>query len=304
MPTAPLPPRAVMLRAVRRRSPAFDERVFYVAVRSTGIVCRPTCPSRPAKAANLVFYATLAQARGAGYRACKRCRPEQPRPEVGWVTALLDGVRGPRRAGPPGVNGTRGASLVAGRVLTPLGAMLGVASERGLLLLEFGDRPMLATQLRTVTSRFGLSLAPGKSPWLTQVRRELGEWFAGRRRTFDVPLDVRGSAFQEAAWRALHAIPYGGTASYEEQARRIGRARAQRAVGRSNGDNRLAIVIPCHRVIRADGTLSGYGGGVWRKRALLDLEWAAAGRAPAFTGRRAARPRGQGRRGSAPMPRA
>ena len=105
-----------------------------------------------------------------------------------------------------------------------------------------------------------------------QTQQELNEYFEGTRHTFNVPIRYEGSEFQMSVWQALQKIPYGQTVSYENLARSINHPQAQRAVGRANGDNRFAIIIPCHRVIRADGTLSGYGGGIWRKQHLLNLE--------------------------------
>jgi AraC family transcriptional regulator of adaptative response/methylated-DNA-[protein]-cysteine methyltransferase len=165
--------------------------------------------------------------------------------------------------------------LRARQLTTPLGPMLAVASDEALHLLEFTDRRMLATQLLRLRRLMDSVITPGRSPVLTQVERELADYFAGRRREFDVPLALAGTEFQESVWRQLLTIPYGETRSYDDLARRVARPGAQRAVGRANGDNRLAIVVPCHRVVRADGTLSGYGGGVWRKQRLLDLEAAA-----------------------------
>ena len=104
------------------------------------------------------------------------------------------------------------------------------------------------------------------------VREQLGEYFAGDRRSFDLPLEPAGSPFQLQVWRALREIDYGETLSYGELARRIGRPNAPRAVGAANGANPLSVVIPCHRLVGADGTLTGYGGGIERKRLLLDLE--------------------------------
>ena len=121
----------------------------------------------------------------------------------------------------------------------------------------------------------GASPAPGARAdraAFASVLAQLGEYFAGARRTFDVPLDLRGSEFQRAFWAALLEIPYGETASYGEIARRVGRPGKARAVGRANGSNPIAVIVPCHRVIGADGTLTGYGGGLERKRLLLDLE--------------------------------
>jgi methylated-DNA-[protein]-cysteine S-methyltransferase len=104
------------------------------------------------------------------------------------------------------------------------------------------------------------------------VRVQLGEYFSGERRSFDLPLEPAGSPFQLQVWRALREIDYGETLSYGELARRIGRPNAPRAVGAANGANPLSVVIPCHRLVGADGTLTGYGGGIERKRLLLDLE--------------------------------
>jgi AraC family transcriptional regulator of adaptative response/methylated-DNA-[protein]-cysteine methyltransferase len=162
--------------------------------------------------------------------------------------------------------------LRATRITTPLGPMLAVAGDTALHLLEFTDRRMLATQLEGVRRRFGAVITPGSSPVLAQVERELREYFGGERREFTVPLAIRGTPFQETVWRQLLRIPCGETRSYEQLARMAGHPGAQRAVGTANGSNRIAILIPCHRVIRADGTLSGYGGGVWRKKRLLELE--------------------------------
>jgi methylated-DNA-[protein]-cysteine S-methyltransferase len=105
-----------------------------------------------------------------------------------------------------------------------------------------------------------------------EVRAQLGDYFAGARTTFDLPLELRGSPFQRQVWRALQEIPYGETISYGELARRIGIPSASRAVGVANGHNPVAVIVPCHRVIGADGSLTGYGGGLERKRVLLELE--------------------------------
>ena len=129
--------------------------------------------------------------------------------------------------------------------------------------------------LRGLHFAAGASPAPGASAdraAFASVLAQLGEYFAGARRTFDVPLDLRGSEFQRAVWAAVLEIPYGETASYGEIARRVGRPGKARAVGRANGSNPIAVIVPCHRVIGADGTLTGYGGGLERKRLLLDLE--------------------------------
>jgi methylated-DNA-[protein]-cysteine S-methyltransferase len=114
--------------------------------------------------------------------------------------------------------------------------------------------------------------------WLIASRQQLTEYFAGTRRDFELRLDPRGTPFQQQVWAALCAIPYGETTSYSELARRIGNPRAVRAVGLANGSNPIPVIVPCHRVIGADGTLTGYGGGLDIKQQLLDLERRVAGR--------------------------
>lgn len=158
------------------------------------------------------------------------------------------------------------------RIETPLGGMVAVADDSHLYLLEFVDRRMMATQMKTLQSRYGCSLVPGTSAVLTLVERKLTDYFAGELREFSVPVDTRGTEFQMSVWNRLLAIPYGETLSYSAMAVELGRPDAQRAVGKANGDNRIAILVPCHRVVKADGTLCGYGGGLWRKQRLLELE--------------------------------
>jgi AraC family transcriptional regulator, regulatory protein of adaptative response / methylated-DNA-[protein]-cysteine methyltransferase len=171
----------------------------------------------------------------------------------------------------------RAASVCRARLLpSPLGALIAVASERGVCLLEFADHAHLERQTRALARRRASALVPGSNRHLDQLAEELGEYFAGRRLAFEVELDVAGAPFQLAVWEALRAIPAGETRSYAELAAALGRTGAQRAVARANASNHLAIVIPCHRVIGSDGRLVGYGGGLWRKRRLLELEAAAA----------------------------
>ncbi|MBI5478725.1 MAG: bifunctional transcriptional activator/DNA repair protein Ada [Deltaproteobacteria bacterium] len=165
-----------------------------------------------------------------------------------------------------------GSLVTVTRLETPLGPMLAGASDAGVCLLEFVDRRMIETQVRRLARRLGAALVPGVSPHLDGLAEEVRRYFAGDLRRFTVPLDLRGTPFQEQVWAALLTIPYGATRSYAEQARLIRAPSATRAVARANGDNRVAIVVPCHRVVGADGTLTGYGGGLWRKRFLLDLE--------------------------------
>jgi AraC family transcriptional regulator of adaptative response/methylated-DNA-[protein]-cysteine methyltransferase len=134
------------------------------------------------------------------------------------------------------------------------------------------DRRMLETQIERLSRLLGAKFTPGKNKHLDVLNRQMEEYFAGKRIDFSVPLVISGTPFQEKVWKELLTIPYGKTRSYAEQAKRIGKPRAVRAVGRANGDNRIAIVVPCHRVVGRDGKLTGYGGGLWRKQYLLDLE--------------------------------
>jgi len=161
---------------------------------------------------------------------------------------------------------------VSQRIATPLGPMLAVADDRGLVLCEFHDRPMLPTQLKRISYICGEKPTDGMHPILAQTQQELNEYFFGHRETFTIPLLLEGRPFQSSVWRELLRIPFGKTTSYDEIATRVDRPGAARAVGRANGDNRIAIIVPCHRVINADGTMSGYGGGRHRKRWLLAHE--------------------------------
>jgi AraC family transcriptional regulator of adaptative response/methylated-DNA-[protein]-cysteine methyltransferase len=155
---------------------------------------------------------------------------------------------------------------------TPIGDMLAAANDTHLLLFEFPHRRMIGTQLDRVKRAVGCELVPGDSPIFTALRSQLDEYFHGERRQFDIPLYVPGTPFQTRVWEALQRIPSGTTTSYARLAESIGQPNAVRAVARANGDNRIAILIPCHRVIGSNGELVGYGGGLWRKKKLLDLE--------------------------------
>jgi AraC family transcriptional regulator of adaptative response/methylated-DNA-[protein]-cysteine methyltransferase len=160
----------------------------------------------------------------------------------------------------------RGSQPVVATLLpSPLGPLLAAATEHGLCMLEFADR------------FYARAVVPGRNRYIDQIAGELDEYFRGERQRFDVPLDLKGTEFQERVWQELLNIPFGETISYEELATRIGKPTAQRAVGLANGRNRLPIVVPCHRVIQKNGQLRGYGGGLWRKQFLLDLELKARG---------------------------
>lgn len=341
-----LPSGDTMYRALSERDASFDG-VFFAAIRTTGIFCRPTCSAKRPLRENVEFYPSVRDALVAGYRPCRRCNPMQPHgaaPE--WIEKLLQQVEAnpsrrwkdadlraesldparvrrwflrnhgltfqayqrARRLGVAlgrlrqgekweGVGYTHGfesasgfheafartfeappnhaaevAPVVTSRILTPLGPMIAGATAEGICLLEFADRRMLETQLDRVRRWFRGPVVPGTSDYIDRLAGELDSYFTGRLSAFTVPLVLRGTDFQVSAWNQLLTIPYGNTISYEQQARAMGRAGAQRAVGKANGDTRIAIVIPCHRVVRQNGDLCGYGGGLWRKKYLLDLE--------------------------------
>jgi AraC family transcriptional regulator of adaptative response/methylated-DNA-[protein]-cysteine methyltransferase len=341
-----LPASDEMYDAVVRRDPSYDG-IFFTAVRTTGIFCRPVCPARKPARANVEFYASTREALFAGYRPCLRCQPMETQGAApGWLKPLLhelEQTSGKRWTDEDlrqrGLDPTRvrrwfkqfhgmtfhayhraqrvgralstlrdGESVTTAafengyeslsafydafrrlldttpargrdaeplhftRITTPLGPMLAAATDRGLALLEFVDRRMLETQLKRMSHALGAAIVPGPNAILEQTERELNEYFEGARQQFDVPLVLAGTEFQENVWRVLLTIPYAATRSYGEQARAIGRESAVRAVARANGDNRMAIIIPCHRVVGSDGKLTGYGGGLWRKKWLLDHE--------------------------------
>ncbi len=340
------PKREEMERAFVRKDAGYDG-VFYVAVKTTGIFCRPSCSSQP-KLENVEFFLTVKDCIFAGYRACKRCHPLEANgkpPE--WARELMARVeaepdvrlragdlrdlgitperarrwfqqnygmsfaawcRGNRLAGAfmrlregatlddavfdsgfeshsgfrsafarvfgeaPGRSRENGERVVVTMLETRLGPLLAGATDQGVNLLEYTDRRMLEQNLAALGRRFGCPIVPGKHPLLARLRNELDDYFDGELREFTLPLAARGTPFQEQVWQQLRRIPYGQTISYDELAHRVGQPTAQRAVARANGMNCVAILIPCHRVIGKDGSLTGYGGGLWRKRLLLELE--------------------------------
>jgi len=151
-------------------------------------------------------------------------------------------------------------------------AVFSLADGEGLRLLEFIDRRATERELSILRKRLRMNVVPGEHRYLTATGQQLADYFSGNNLEFDIPLAPVGSAFQLRAWKILQSIPVGETRSYSWMAKRLGDENARRAVGRANGTNMICIVIPCHRVIRADGTLCGYGGGLWRKKWLLDHE--------------------------------
>ena len=172
--------------------------------------------------------------------------------------------------------------LTIARIPSALGPMVAAADSRTLLLLEFADRRMLETQLATLRRRLSCSFAPGTNGVIERVTRELEEYLDGRRRTFETPLATPGTEFQQAVWERLRRIPSGATVTYSGLARELHRPDAARAVAKAVGDNRIAILVPCHRVVGANGDLTGYGGGLWRKKRLLEIEGGVVGSRPAI----------------------
>jgi len=217
-------------------------------------------------------------------RAFERIRDGQPLDETVFDTGY-ESHSGFRDAFRKAFGQTPGHATDAKQVCltwveTPIGPMIAGATDAGLCLLEFTDRRMMEAQLATVRKRLGAALVPADHAHLRTLRRELTEYFAGTRRDFTVPIDAPGTPFEMRVWEALCRIPFGETRAYADVAVAVNSPAAVRAVGRANGLNRIAIVIPCHRVVNKNGELGGYGGGLWRKRRLLHLERSASTPAP------------------------
>jgi AraC family transcriptional regulator of adaptative response/methylated-DNA-[protein]-cysteine methyltransferase len=155
---------------------------------------------------------------------------------------------------------------------TPLGPMLAIADETRLHMLEFVERKKLEGHVERYRKQFNATVLPGETSALKLIKKELKGYFAGKTLNFTSKIADAGTEFQQTVWNELRRIPPGVTRSYQEVAERIGRASAVRAVANANRLNRCAIILPCHRVIGADGTLTGYAGGLWRKQWLLDHE--------------------------------
>lgn len=335
--------------AVVARNKDFDGQ-FVTSVATTGVYCRPGCPARLPKRANVRFHATCADAEAAGFRPCKRCKPDQTAPgehyaaKVARACRLIETAEEPpslddlaRHAGFSRYHFHRVFKRIAGvtpkaysiahrhkRVretlagsetvtdaiygagfnsngrfyanatgmlgMTPtdfraggantdirfaigecsLGSILVAASEKGVCAIFMGDDPgALARALRDRFPRAHL-IAAGRE--FERVVAKVVGFVEQPRAGLDLPLDIRGTAFQHRVWRALRDIPLGSTVSYKELANRAGAPKAVRAVAGACAANAIAVAIPCHRVVRNDGALSGYRWGVARKRALLDRE--------------------------------
>ena len=334
--------------AVQARDATADG-VFFYAVRSTGVYCRPSCAARPARRENMVFYGTFAAAEAAGFRACKRCRPNQENPDVqkneaiGRACVLLEAVENPDYAAiaasvgmsrfhfqrvfkkvtgltpkmyadaqrarrvreqlqqsasvttaifDAGFNssgrfyagsaamlgmtpkayraGGRGLVIRFGLGQCRLGAILVAATELGVCSILLGDEP--EPLLHDLQARFAGAQLIGADASFEQWMAQVIGFVEAPGLGLELPLDIRGTVFQQRVWQALREVPAGSTASYSEIAARIGAPKASRAVAGACAANPLAVAIPCHRVVRQDGDLSGYRWGVERKRALLANE--------------------------------
>lgn len=337
--------------AVATRDAAYDGRFVYAVV-TTGVYCRPSCGARPARPENLRFFADPAQAAAAGYRPCKRCRPDEAVPRLaelvavarhleahsdepltlktlaarfGWSPSRLqksfkaafgvtpkayqDGARiagfktalqtgagvteaihqagfgsTSRVYGPATRNigmtpstyraGGAGESIAYASRATPLGVLTMAATGRGVCFAQFGDDEAgLEARLRAEFPKAGLYPSPaGDSPALDAWIDALVDHLSGSGPRPELPLDLRGTAFQIQVWQFLLSVPEGDVLSYGEVAAGIERPTAVRAVASACGANRIAVLVPCHRVLRGDGGIGGYRWGVDRKRALLDAE--------------------------------
>lgn len=325
------------------------EGLFVMAVKTTGIFCRPHCTARKPKPENVEFFTSNKEALQNGYRPCKICKPLEPAGNTPrYIRLILDVLRKnpylklkDQDLREQGVEPTQirrwfqkhhgmtfhayqrllrinqayrqisngdsvtssvfdsGYESLSGfsdqytsifgsaptqsadktvinivRFTTPLGPMFGCATSKGICLAEFTDRRMLETNFQTLRKRLKAVILPGGHPYLDDLQQQLTEYFDGSRTTFDLPLDTPGTPFQQSVWKILHTIPYGETRSYQEEAEMLKHPSAVRAVANANGQNRVTIIIPCHRVIGKDGDLTGYGGGLERKQWLLDFEQA------------------------------
>ncbi|MTI33421.1 bifunctional transcriptional activator/DNA repair enzyme AdaA [Xanthovirga aplysinae] len=162
--------------------------------------------------------------------------------------------------------------VLINRLTTPIGPMFVCATEKGICLLEFVDRRMLETEFKDLQKLLNAKIISGENEHIKQAKKELAEYFSGKRAQFSVKLETPGTAFQNSVWNCLKEIKYGTTTSYQEQADILNNPKAVRAVASANGLNRISIIIPCHRVIGKNGNLTGYGGGIERKRWLINHE--------------------------------
>lgn len=336
----------IMYQASCDKNPDF-EGVFWMAVKTTGIFCRPTCTARKPKIENVEFFDNTKDPILKGYRPCKVCKPlENPDQTPVEIQKLLDELSNDPslkfkdydlvKRGLEPANVRRwflkhhgmtfhafqrmfkinsafkklqqgeniietamdsGYESLSGfnesfknvfgmsptqskmekvidlkRIETPIGTTIACADSNGICMLEFSDRKALPTELKQISKHFDANIIQGENPHFITLEKELKEYFEGKRTGFSVPLSPVGTDFQKQVWEVLRTIPYGTTRSYQEQANILGNPKGVRAVANANGLNKISIIIPCHRVIGSDGKLTGYGGGIWRKQKLLELE--------------------------------
>lgn len=336
----------IMYKALVEKNSTY-EGIFFAAVKTTAIFCRPTCRARKPKKENVEYFFTSKDALLNGYHPCKICKPlESLKNTPDYIHELLEElVKNPieritdydlvkRKIEPNKVRrwfktnhgitfqayqktlrinhaygqlitGAKvthaaydsGYSSVSGfteafkntlgsnpseakntnvinliRFSSPLGPMVACATNDGICLVEFADRPMLEFELKELKRLLHAQILAGANKHFSELQLQLSEYFAGKRKTFQLPLVTPGTEFQNQVWDELQKIPYGKTRSYKQQAVALNNPNAIRAVARANGFNRIAIIIPCHRVIGDDGKLVGYGGGIWRKKKLLEIE--------------------------------
>lgn len=155
---------------------------------------------------------------------------------------------------------------------TPLGSIVACATQEGICLLEFAEGRIEELTSKPLSKRLKATVIEGSSRYFKPLQKELKEYFEGKRKEFSVPIVLIGTDFQKKVWQELLRIPYGTTRSYKQQAAALNNLEGIRAVAGANGKNKISIIIPCHRVIGEDGSLTGYGGGLWRKKKLLDIE--------------------------------
>ena len=158
------------------------------------------------------------------------------------------------------------------RINTPIGEMLAIATDEAICMLDFVDSKNWLKDQEILVKHYGATQVDEDSLLLSELEKQLREYFAKERKEFSLPLALVGTSFQEEVWKVLQTIPYGEVRSYKEQATAVGNPKGVRAVANANGKNRISIVIPCHRVIGSDGTLTGSASGIERKQFLLDLE--------------------------------
>ncbi len=192
--------------------------------------------------------------------------------EIGYASLSGFGYTYKKLIGKSPSNSKSKKIILINRLTTPLGPMFVCATDLGICLLEFTDRKMLETEFKDLQKRLNAEILIGENSHIKQLKKELQEYFDGQRKQFEVELDTPGTDFQQEAWNALQEIPFGTTSTYEQQAQKLNQPKAIRAVGRANGMNKISIVVPCHRIIGKNGNLMGYGGGIERKKWLIEFE--------------------------------